>query len=335
MVSSPPILQFLIPTYLRSDGALKAALSIASQIRYYSLEGKVSISITDDASPNFAESKFNHSLSSYTDVISFSSNPRNKGMSGNIYEMVSSSSGIFCTVLTDDDWLQPGVLLDILNHLEMLVEFPNIAGIFTPRYSYLEDGNLHCIACRPFTKNKILSAGTLNSLRYCFNGFILTGFIFRTSLMAKYEWMANYENAYFPVINFSSILRTHSLQFVDKNWFHHTVLNLCHWESWGDSEIKQMRRLYTDYIDAIAFLAHRCSQPHVPLFTSLGIFLVELKEYSRQIYLYSRTENSYLSYSSHLVRKRHAFRLSLLLSPLYILIFRLLSPLRSYFLFLF
>ena len=63
--------------------------------------------------------------------------------------MVSSSSGIFCTVLTDDDWLQPGVLLDILNHLEMLVEFPNIAGIFT-RYSYLEDGNLHCIACPPF-----------------------------------------------------------------------------------------------------------------------------------------------------------------------------------------
>ena len=38
---------------MRSDGALKAALSIASQIRYYSLEGKVSISITDDASPNF------------------------------------------------------------------------------------------------------------------------------------------------------------------------------------------------------------------------------------------------------------------------------------------
>ena len=136
---------------MRSDGALKAALSIASQIRYYSLEGKVSISITDDASPNFTESKFNHSLSSYTDVISFSSNPLNKGMSGNIYEMVSSSSGIFCTVLTDDDWLQPGVLLDILNHLEMLVEFPNIAGIFTPRYSYLEDGNfLYCLS--PFCK---------------------------------------------------------------------------------------------------------------------------------------------------------------------------------------
>ena len=140
---------------------------------------------------------------------------------------------------------------DILNHLEMLVEFPNIAGIFTPlRYSYLEDGNLHCIACRPFTKNKILSAGTLNSLRYCFNGFILYWFYFRTSpwpstndgqLRKMHTFLSSTFPAFFAL----------TLQFVDKNWFHHTVLNLCHWNSKADSEFKQMRRLYTDYIDAI------------------------------------------------------------------------------------
>ena len=225
--------------------------------------------------------------------------------------------GIFCTVLTDDDWLQPGVLLDILNHLEMLAEFPNIAGIFTPRYSYLEDGNLHCIACRPFTKNKILSAKSIKFIEILFQWIYPYWFYFSyiPSWPSTNGWPIT-KMYTFLFINFSSILRTHSLQFVDKNWFHHTVLNLCHWESWEILKSSRCVAYILTTLMLLPFLPIVALSHMYPLFTSLGIFLVELKEYSRQIYLYSRTENSYLSYSSHLVRKRHAFRLSLLLSPL-------------------
>lgn len=314
-MGNPPLLEFLIPTYKRFDGAVKAAVSIASQVQANSLDGIVSVRIVDDASPGFSLKCMSNALCDWQDIISIYANESNKGMSLNIYDMVSSSKSLFCTVLTDDDWLFPGTLIEIIRYLECLVVRPHVGGLFTPRYSYLEDGTLHCVVCRPFNRDKLLSPGPVNSLRYSSNGFILTGFIFRPALMAKADWEENIQNSFFPVINFGGILASHSLLFVNRNWFRHTVLNVCHWEAWGDRPEAQRRRLYTDYMDAIAFIAERscCSAGSFPRLLAVSVF--EIVNYLRQISSYLRTPRSDASSISRRVAKRKAYGIAAFFAP--------------------
>ena len=198
-INNQPLLEFLIPAYKRFDGVVKAAVSIASQIYANSLVGIVFIRIVDDASPGFSLQHLSEKLVCYKDVISLSFNETNKGMSLNIFNMVESSQSQFCAVLTDDDWLFPGSLVEIINYLEHLVGRPEVGGVFTPRYSYLEDGSLHCVACQPFKRDKLLSPGPINSLRYCHNGFIITGFIFRTTFLLKMHGRRIYKMAIFQL----------------------------------------------------------------------------------------------------------------------------------------
>lgn len=327
-MSDQPLLEFLIPTYKRFDGAMEAATSVASQIKSNSLEDTVSIRIVDDASSNFSELKMYESLSEWIDCISIEVNPLNKGMSLNIYDMVSTSNCQFCTVLTDDDWLFPGALTEIISYLRQIAGSSHVGGIFTPRFSYLEDGSLHCVACRPFFGDKLIVPGPVNSLRYCHNGFILTGFIFRSHLMAKDDWKANIENGYFPIINFSKILSSYAIQFVDRNWFHHTVLNVCHWETWGEGDIAQSRRLYIDYMNAIAFIAQRSYSMDRSFFKLIVNFVFEFIHYVRQIKLYSRSSSAIISCNGHTVEKRPAFWLAISVTPVLLLSLRVYSLIR-------
>jgi hypothetical protein len=308
------LLEFLIPTYKRFDGAINAAQSVARQIRAHSFDELVTIRIVDDASPGFSSVAMAEALSEWKDYVQIEVNPSNKGMSHNIYDMVASSDAKFCTILTDDDWLFTGALPEIVACLDTVAGRPEIGGIFTPRYSYLEDGSLHCVVCRPYKRDKLLHPGLANSLRHCHNGFILTGFIFRPSLMAKEEWQVNIQNSFFPVINFWAILRSYSLLFVDRNWFQHTVLNVCHWEAWGDGPMQQRRRLYFDYMDAIAFMAKRSvSEPRsIPVLAA--IFAFETIDFVRQIASYLQTPGSDVFCVGSSVSRRKAFWLAVFLA---------------------
>ena len=318
------LLEFLIPTFNRFDGAIEAAISVASQIKSNSLEEIVSIRIVDDASCGFSEHKMANALSEWIRYISIVVNPLNKGMSLNIYDMVATSNSHFCTVLTDDDWLFPGSLPEIISYLELLVERPDVGGLFTPRYSYLEDGSLNCVVCNPFAYNKLLLPGPINSLKYSRNGFVLTGFIFRPALMAKAEWTENIQNGYFPVINFWGILTSYSLLYINRNWFYHTVLNHCHWEAWGDGENAQKRRLNSDYLDAIAFMGHRSSSIASSISTLLWVFVLETNEYLRRL-LNSHNPAYHLQYTSNKVKRRLAFWAAISLSPFVFCFLRLRS----------
>ena len=314
-MNNQPLLEFLIPAYKRFDGVVKAAVSIASQIYANSLVGIVSIRIVDDASPGFSSQHLSEKLVCYKDVISLSFNKINKGMSLNIFDMVESSQSQFCTVLTDDDWLFPGSLVEIVNYLEHLVGRPEVGGVFTPRYSYLEDGSLHCVACQPFKRDKLLSPGPINSLRYCHNGFILTGFIFRTTFFAKDAWKENIQNGYFPVINFWGILRKSSILFVNRNWFQHTVLNHYHWESWGEDDVAQGRRLYLDYMDAIAYVARRGCSMHDSMFTRLMAIVYEVNLYVGAIVGHMKSSHLVLPCKDRVFERRFAYRVAIFLAP--------------------
>ncbi len=326
-MSRQRLLEFLIPVYKRFDGAINAAQSVARQIRAYSFDEFVGIRIVDDGSPGFSSAEMAEALSEWKAYVQIEANPSNKGMSLNIYDMVSSSTAKFCTILTDDDWLFADALPEIVSCLDSIAGRPYVGGIFTPRYSYLEDGSLHCVVCQPFKRDKLISPGAVNSFRYCHNGFILTGFIFRPGLMAKVEWKQNIQNSFFPVINFWGILASRPLLFVNRNWFQHTVLNVCHWEAWGDGAKQQRRRLYSDYMDAIAFMAQR-SVPEPGSKSSLAaIFAFETINYARQIISYLQAPSSDMFCISSCVVNRKAFWLAVFLARFHVIYGRLRSAL--------
>ena len=324
MESRQKILEFLIPAYKRFDGAIKAARSIANDISAYSLSDYVSIRIVDDASPGVSRKLFSDSLSEYSEYVQLELNQVNKGMSLNIFDMVRSSEASFCAILTDDDWLFPGCLVEIISCLERVVDCPEVGGVFTPRYSYLEDNSLHCVICRPFERDTLIRPGPINSLRYSHNGFILTGFVFRPCLMSERDCRTNIQNSFFPVVNFWKILGSHSILFVDRNWFHHTVLNHCHWESWGSDVIEQRHRLYVDYMDAIAYMAQNSSGRGPFYLCLLPIFFCEVREYARQIISYLHSDAPSFFLQEHVFERRFAFWVSIFIVLLYVL-FRVLA----------
>lgn len=283
------LVEFLIPTYKRFNGAIEAAMSVSRQIDTYNLSQQVKIRVVDDNSPNFRIDIFKDKLGSFLDYIEISINEYNKGMSKNIYDLTTSSSAEFCTVLTDDDYLQPGALPEIVSELEVLN--PLVCGLFTPRYSYTEDGKLHFIACKPKKSNMLIKSGCVNSIRYAHNGFILTGFIMRTSKIAKAQWKQNIKNAYFPVINFGSILLIDHILFVNKNWFYHTVLNEVHWDSWGKNEYERAKRLNQDYLDAITYISTQA--------------LINSKYYLEKLLIYSYELSGFMRYLNNVQSLRY------------------------------
>jgi len=314
-VASKRLLEFLIPAYKRPDGVRLAAGSIATQILEFGLEEEVSIRIVDDASPNSSTSQIVESLNELVERVEVSKNVFNKGMSKNIFDMVSSSRAEFCTVLTDDDWLQPECLPEIVQVLKELHTRYEVGGLFTPRYSYLEDGSLHCVACRPFLGDRVVKASPLNAVRYCEHGFILTGFIFRARLMAKPAWQASIENAYFPIINFGIMLLENDVLFLNRNWFHHTVLNKCHWESWGADESAQRSRLFRDYLKAVRIVRQNALQLDSGFIFCLLSCLAEAERIARRLISRPLLVNERLKDVPHKVKISTAFRVALFILP--------------------
>ena len=253
-------LEFLIPSYKRPHTVIKAIESIALQVRDLQLSDVVKITIVDDSSPNINFSEIVDFIYPFSKFISFTQNSVNKGMSLNIRDMVSNSEADFCTILTDDDLLQPNSLSQIFKFLNTLSHNSNnilVGSFFVPRYSYLEDKSLHCIVCNPFNKDMIIKSSPLNSVKYLHNGFILTGLFFKPKLINFQLWNDNIENSFFPIIYFADLLLRYDCIFVNQNWFVHTVMNKCHWESWGENEKAILARLYVDYINAVTLSTQR------------------------------------------------------------------------------
>ncbi|QNI83320.1 glycosyl transferase 2 family protein [Synechococcus sp. RS9907] len=263
-------LDIIIPCFKRPHDAIVCAKSVLKQIKRYKLSHLVNVIIWDDSSPGFNPSYFVEALSVFNDLFYVGQNPANKGMSKNIFDLISSSKSVFCTILTDDDWLEDGSLLEILDEIDFISSSDDparsldIGAFFVPRYSYLEDGSLHCIECKPFDFDKLISSSPSNVIRYCRNAFILTGLFFRPALIDFSLWRTHIDNAFFPLFYYASISASNEVKFLDRKWFHHTCNNICHWESWGDTRFQQYSRLHSDYLKALLLIAHKYSPRNSP-----------------------------------------------------------------------
>ena len=257
------LLDIIIPTYKRPQGTVVAAMSVLSQLNKFKLEDSVNLTIWDDCTPGLAIEQISSALFEYVGLFSIGQNKVNKGMSRNIYDLVKVAKSSFCTVLTDDDWFEPDTLLEILDVIRSMEglsssRYKNSVGaFFVPRYSYLDDESLHCIECTPFSLDTIVVHSPLNTIRYCRNAFILTGLFFKHSLVDFSFWRENQENAFVPLLYYSSVSILSDVKYLNRKWFHHTCLNLCHWDAWGRSDLQRNTRLHRDYIRVLTLVAQK------------------------------------------------------------------------------
>jgi len=254
------LLEIIIPTYKRPSDAVVAALSVLEQIILFGLSKEVHVVICDDCTPRLDNCFFAEQLEKYTSYMTILRNSSNKGMSANIFDLVASSTSTFCTILTDDDWVEPTAIAEIVNELESCHTEEDArcdlstGAIFVPRYSYLDSGDLWCIACSPYAEDVTIHPTPENVIKYSCNAFILTGLIFRPGFVDPEIWRENLDNAFFPLLYYATIASKSQVKYLNRKWFHHTCLNLCHWEAWGATELQRSIRLHQDYLRALLIL---------------------------------------------------------------------------------
>lgn len=247
-------LTFLIPVYKRTRSSLEALKSVSHQINN---SHQVYIHVQDDGTPGLDFNGFKKSILSIYPQTLVTQNSSNLGMSANILDMVKACKSDFCTVLTDDDQLCEGALGLMLEQLtQVSMAWPDTTSLFVPRYSYNESGSLISVSCFNGTRPMPILSSPKTAIKYCANGYILTGLIFQTQAINTGEWEKHIDNAFFPVIYFGNLLLEGDSFYLDAEWFRHTVMNHCHWDSWGSSDEEQQIRLCRDYLDSID-IVHR------------------------------------------------------------------------------
>lgn len=252
------LLTICIPTYKRPDTLRRCIDSITSQIERFGLSNCVEIYVTNDASPDHtADVMRDFEIYRYFKGVT---REQNLGMNVNIKLMLSEAAeqSVFQLIITDDDRLQPDVLPELADLLRRLqVEGGQVPAIWTPRYSYTEDGGLHCISCSPFGRTRRVTPSVMNAGRYMVNGFVLSGLIVRAEQIDFAFWEEYKENAYFPMIFFGDLIHRKGAVYWHRNLVHHTVLNKCHWESWGRSDLLIEIRKISDYLNAYGVMGSR------------------------------------------------------------------------------
>ncbi|MEO1002599.1 MAG: glycosyltransferase family 2 protein [Cyanobacteria bacterium J06638_7] len=257
-------LAILVPVYQREHGALRAVRSVLSQAGRHLDQGSLTIHVRDDASPSIDAERFRSACHALDPRIAVDINPSNLGMSANIRLMVSQCTAAFCTILTDDDWFEPGsidLVIDTIHGLDRSCPEQVVASVFCPRYSYTEAGQLAGISCRIATGDKVMLPSPLSAMEIADEGYILTGLFFRPGLVDQAFWGRHQENAFFPILYFASLLIRGSCLYLDQPLVHHTVFNHCHWQAWGNTVVQQQQRLCRDFLLAIR-LVHCYLRPH-------------------------------------------------------------------------
>lgn len=252
------ILTICIPTYKRPDTLGRCIDSIAAQIEKFALSDCVDIYVTNDASPDDTASV----LQAYASLSYFNGVTRaqNLGMNVNIKCMLTevAKRSDYQLIITDDDYLQPDILPEIVGFLRRQQSDSHRAPvIWTPRYCYTEDDKFQFIVCNPFKDDFLVEPSSAHAGKYMKNGFVLSGLIIRAECIDFEFWEQYRENAYFPMIFFGDLLLRSGAYYWNNNIVHHMVLNKCHWESWGRNDVVILLRKFSDSTNAYALMAGR------------------------------------------------------------------------------
>lgn len=282
---APATLTVLIPVYQRFTGALRASHSVVAHNQNHLEAGKIRVVVCDDASPSIDAEALRQQLTAIHPLITYHRNITNLGMSANILSMVSSCPSCFSTILTDDDWFEPGALTEILRILDSAWLTENgITSILSPRYSYLETGELATISCRIHKGNHLFPPNPKESLLTLAEGaYILSGYFFRPDCIDYGLWHQHLANAFFPIIYCATILQKGATYYLDQPLVHHTTQNECHWHAWGASDQAQQTRLCHDYLESLAIVSHYGHRQHRSLTSRIQAHLERARSFGQRL----------------------------------------------------
>ena len=247
--------------------------SISVQIEKYDLAKVVGIYVANDTSPDNTAQL----LTEFESLEFFRCVNRetNLGMSLNIKSMLGESLefSTFQLIITDDDYLVPGTLGEIVEFLADLDSSNrDVSLIWTPRYSYLENGQLQTIVCETFPDDQLVLPSYRNAGRHMYNGFVLSGLIVKAREIDFSFWDEYQENAYFPVIFSGEMMLRNPSMYWNRSIVYHSVLNECHWDRWGQSDAEITLRLFIDYLNAYVVIANRLKSAWRKLFFYISAF---------------------------------------------------------------
>lgn len=127
MTNDTPIISFCIPTYNREKYLTKSIDAIVSQLTD-KIKNQIELVVSDNASTDSTRKLVENYIFSRPDQnIRLVSNHINVGMDGNFLNCFKSAKGKFVCLVSDDDFLLPG---SVENILKILSSYPDIGGIF-------------------------------------------------------------------------------------------------------------------------------------------------------------------------------------------------------------
>jgi len=246
------LISILIPTYNRSNILPDAVNSITKQIESFNLSSSVDIIICNDCSPDDTS---DYLLTLKEQYIISINRPHNLGMSDNIRTALKDNcKSEWVLILTDDDTMEANMLPSILEKCRELSTL-DVAICLTPRYSYLENGKLHCISCQSFNQDTLIKPEPISVGQVMSDGFILSGILLRPEKIDYSMWIENIDNSMFPVIFTGATLQNQHGYYWATKIINHTVLNECFWARWGKNQVDREYRLLCDCIETYSILS--------------------------------------------------------------------------------
>ena len=112
-----PLLSIAIPTFQRSRLLLDTLSSVCAQAARYGLESQLELVISDNASADDTEAVVAWLTTQTRIPVRYHRNAVNRGVGFNVMQAMACSTGTFCCLLGDDDFLIEGALPRMLQAL--------------------------------------------------------------------------------------------------------------------------------------------------------------------------------------------------------------------------
>jgi glycosyltransferase involved in cell wall biosynthesis len=202
-ISNNPLLSICITSYNRVSELERCLKSIKTENPY-----KIEIVVSEDCSPQ--KERIIAIVESFTSnskyKVVFNSNQVNLGFDRNFKNLIELASGEYLLFVTDDDSLSEGQLDCLLNSIEN-TDF-NVA--FTPYYD--------CISTkfeRKYASSFKIDAGMGSVIKFLYSSILLSGLIFKKSIIPQYNGNRFKDLIYSQVYVFAFILRSSNGYYFD------------------------------------------------------------------------------------------------------------------------
>ncbi|PHV62799.1 glycosyltransferase [Cyanobacterium aponinum] len=222
------LLSVVVPTYNRAkylDRCLKSVLF--EQVNSCEFE----LIVNDNASPDNTQDIVQEYLEDPR--IKYYRNEENIGMVRNFYVSTKRANGKYVLWLSDDDWLLPNAISDIM---KVISAYPEVGYIFSPLPTVDDRNGKVFYTRKDFENDQYIEAGINNMFKYVDASWAFSRQVLKKDYIDWKTWERNVDNAYNLVIVVGRIMLNYPFYYIAKDIVMHTYYNKVHWEEFGSNE---------------------------------------------------------------------------------------------------